>query len=222
MRRVATVVGLAVAVMVFSGPAWAQQRNRGRGFGLFGGGAGGIFLASNEAVQKELKLSVEQKKSLETLVAEQREAFQSSQEASPEERREQFRKAGEKARTKVKEILNSDQQKRLEQIRLQQAGLLAVAEPEVAKQLNLTSDQQKQVTEIVEKGREQFRQSFQGGQGDREERAQRMTKLREEQNEKLSAVLTAEQKEQWKKMLGEKFDVSQLRRGGGPRPRNDA
>jgi len=99
---------------------------------------------------------------------------------------------------------------------------LAVAEPEVAKQLNLTSDQQKQVTEIVEKGREQFRQSFQGGQGDREERAQRMTKLREEQNEKLSAVLTAEQKEQWKKMLGEKFDVSQLRRGGGPRPRNDA
>lgn len=222
MRRTAMVVGLGVVLTLASGPAWAQQQRGRGGFGFFGRGAGGVFLASNEAVRKELKVSDQQKQAIEDLASEQRQSFQGTQNASPEEQRAQFQKAGEKARAKLKGILNADQQKRLEQIRLQQTGLAAVAEPEIAKQLNLTSDQEKQVKELVEKARAERRQSLGSGQGgDRAEAAARFAKAREEQEAKLSAVLAADQKEQWKKMLGEKFDLSQLRRGG-PRRRNDA
>ena len=47
---------------------------------------------------------------------------------------------------------------------------------------------------------------FQGG-GDREENAKKFAEMRKDTMEKITGVLTADQKKTWKEMTGEPFDV---------------
>ena len=97
MKRLGQLT-LVVTVAVMAGaPALAQEQQRPRGGG-FGGSP--TFLLTQKSVQDELKLSAEQVKKVEELLAKQREAFQGLRDLSREERQkkmEEQRTANQKA-----------------------------------------------------------------------------------------------------------------------------
>ena len=122
MRTASKWVLVTAVALSLAGMSSAQnpggrggQRGQGRGFGMGGGGAGVAALLNNEGVQKELKLTDEQKtKAKEFATAQQekmRDAFQGGQpdREKMQEMMKESNAAGEKF---AKDTLNADQQKR--------------------------------------------------------------------------------------------------------------
>ncbi len=88
----------------------------------------------------------------------------------------------------------------------------------VASRLKITDEQQKKLAEIAKETQAEQSKLFSGmREATDEQRAaafQKLSKLRSEADEKALAVLTAEQKEAFQKMKGEKFELQMPR---GPR-----
>jgi Spy/CpxP family protein refolding chaperone len=215
---------LAVALACVAS-AEAQRQGQGRGGrGGFGGGGFGadpLTLLSNEKVQKELDLTSEQKDSVKKLADERqtqgREAFAALRDLSQDERRAKMDEMRKAAQAKVDAILLPPQVERLKQLTLQRQGAGALSDPEVAKALNISEDQKKQLADIREAAGAQMRELFTagGGGGDRAAMREKMTAMQKEIMGKELAVLNADQKAQFEKMQGEKFEFpADLGRGG--------
>lgn len=223
--------------------AFAQPGAGGRGRGGFGGGMGGpqsaLMLAGNPAVQKELGVSEDQIAKLKTLGDEARAEM--SEANGPQEdlrdlpeaerrakmtemmakRVEASRKINAKFKPKLAEVLDAKQVERLDQIALQASGPQAFADPDVAKSLKLTKEQQEKIASINKDASEKQRELFGGGGGgggDFQERFAKMAELNRAREKDLAAVLTTEQTDQLAKMKGKEFDIAQLRGGPGGRP----
>ena len=225
-----TVAALALAAnLQAQGPGGGPGRGRGMGGmmgGMMGGPGGGmLMLLQNEKVQKEIELDADQKEKIQKLAAETRETMRSRMgdmsNLSREERqtkmtemRKEMQEEAAKTQKKVEGILLPKQLERIKQIQLQLQGVMALANPEVAKELGLTDDQKAKIKSINEEAMKARREMFAGGRPSAEDR-EKMTKAREENETKLMDVLTADQKEKLEKMKGEKFDVSALRGGFG-------
>lgn len=245
------LVGLA-AGMVIVGDVQAQQerqrQDRGQrgprrgGFGRGRGGFGGgplLGLTRAPEVREEIKLTEDQIELVDILRddledAEGRPEFpENFRDLSDEERTaffEKMRTWGEQQAAKAKEslavVLEEDQFKRLNEISIQVQGVQALLDPDVAKELKLSKEQQQQVEEKQREARSemfaQMREIFQGG--DREAAREKMEALRKESDAKVLAVLAEEQKQAFEKMKGEPFEMrspfggGRGRRGGGDRP----
>ncbi len=187
----------------------------GGGFGSrggFGGPRGGIgSLVNREEVQKELQLTEDQIKQLEEAAAAMRPTRESMEPfmtrmrdaQTDEERtkvREEMSASFEKTRTegeaKLMSLLNEKQVARLKQLQLQEGGYRQLTNEDTAKQLKLTEDQLKQITELEEQ-RSNARREL-GRRATSEER----DKVQQEFDQKIEAVLTKDQQAQWKQMLG--------------------
>ncbi len=82
--------------------------------------------------------------------------------------------------------------------------------------LELSDDQEKQVREIITSGFETMRKAREGmqdGGGDREAMREKMQQMREEQTEKIKAVLSAEQFTKYEQIQAERRE--RMRQGGG-------
>jgi len=205
MRLLSKVV-LAVGVAAFvGGPLWAQ--------GFRGGGFGGAMLLQNQSVQKELKLTDDQKKKLATINKEFREKHKDdyaklfNQDTDPKERGELSDKLNHEQMELVKPVLTDDQHKRFHQIQLQVRGAGAFSDPKVQKALKLTDDQKDKIKTIEDDARQEMRDIFQNAAGDREAAGKKFASLRKETMEKASNVLTDEQKKTWKDMTGKPFEI---------------
>jgi hypothetical protein len=215
------VVALGVALLV-AGSSSAQdqgkQRRGGGGFGggMFGGGGVAMLLA-NEGVQKELKLTDEQKEKATEFGRAQFEKMrelprpQAGERPDPEKMREAmkpFREAEEKF---VKETLKPEQQKRLTQIQYQANVLQTLSANEKAqKELKLTDAQKEKLKTLNDDLMKDRRELMQGGfSPETMQKAQALTK---EYTTKATDVLTADQKKTWKEMTGEPFEL-QMQRG---------
>jgi periplasmic protein CpxP/Spy len=87
---------------------------------------------------------------------------------------------------------------------------------ELKEGLELSDDQEKQVREIITAGFETMRKSreeMMDGGGDREAMREKMQKMREEQNEKIKAVLSEEQFTKYEQIQKERRE--RMRQGGG-------
>ena len=86
---------------------------------------------------------------------------------------------------------------------------------ELKEGLDLTDDEEKQVREIITAGMENMRKAREGMQegGDRDAMREKMQQMREEQNEKIKAVLSAEQFPKYEKIQEERRE--RMRQGGG-------
>jgi hypothetical protein len=225
-RRIATMVLTLGVAAVLAAPAFAQQpKRKGGGFGGGFGMGGGAGLLMNEGVQKELKLDSDQVSKVETAVREVREKHQGDfaklQDLDAQERREKMAELGRtingETNKALADILKPEQMKRYHQIQRQQMGLLAFTEPEVQVKLKLTDDQVGQIRRIAADNQGQMRELFQpGGGGNREEAMQKIATLRKEGMDKALAVLSADQKDAWKDLTGEPFEVRFQGFGGGP------
>lgn len=191
------------------------RRDRGM-FGGRGGNRGGIpgglgSLVGREDVIKELQLTEEQVKKLQETAQtlrpsrEEMEPFiRRMREAESEEERAKIREEMgsvlEKKRKEGEAVLfshlNEKQVSRLKQIQLQENGYRQLGNEETAKSLKLTEEQMAKVKELQSKQFEALREL--GRRATPEERE----KLQKEYDSKIEAVLTTEQKSQWKQLQG--------------------
>jgi len=228
LRRVSAVALMVVLGTVCVTTAGAQERGRGAGRGgMMGRGGGLAMLLRMKPVQEELKLTSEQSdkvtKIADDAAESMRGAFGNLRDASADERRE----AGEKmakqmaeSNKKIEAVLKPEQAARAKELSLQLRGVGALSDPEVAKALKLTDDQSKKLTELTESNRPGRGQGGGGADASDEDRAaarERFARARQEQESKAMEVLTADQREEFGKMKGKKFDfpAPQVRPGAG-------
>jgi Spy/CpxP family protein refolding chaperone len=216
--------GMMVAIL---SAGYAQQAGPGRtgasGQGprqpmtAFGGFGFHPFLIWREDVQKELKLTEAQKKSLQTLPqslrpprqgAPRSQPGQSSQPGQGQRERGPRPNFEEMMLKAIKDILTPAQEKRLEELTLQWMGPPALLWPDVAKKVGLTTQQQQKIRELEQAHSQKARETFQRGRNnpqEREKMLQQWVKLRKELDTKILALLTPAQKQKWQSLQGKPF-----------------
>lgn len=227
----------------------AQERRRGGdrrgGFGRFGGFGRGnqttdkLTLLRSDQVLAELKVTDEQKEKIESAVTAYREesrgafSFEGFRDLSAEEREKAFAEAQkkresirEKHEKKLAGVLKEEQNKRLGEIHLQQAGVEALATAGVAASLKLSEEQNGKIKAAFkardEKRTKLFEDARGGSRDDRRaafaEMREKTEKLQKETEKQVLAVLTKEQTEKFTALKGKPFELdrSSLRgRGRG-------
>jgi len=203
-----TAIGLGLVALI-AGPAAAQGQGRG-----FGRGGNLAQLLANESVQKELKLDDKQAEKAKELADKTREEmqgkFQDLQGLDQEERRTKMQALNQEmnasALKSAGEFLKPDQIARLKQISLQQRGVMAFSDPEVAKKLNITDAQKTDIQEIGRAAREKMpsREDF---QSDREAAMKKMQEVNKETLSQVVSKLNDEQQKTWKELLGSPFEI---------------
>ncbi len=217
-RGWAVVAALAIVAMVVQVSEAQQGGRRGRGGRGFGGPPSSASLLRFKEVQDALKLTDEQKSKIEKINDDMQQEIRKARRDSGGFEKIQQLVADESA--KVNGVLDAGQQKRLMGILVQVNGAAAALDPAVAKELNVTDDQKKQLEELHEKNRETMREAMRDAldqAGDRAAIREKMQKLRDEAHQKMMAVLTSDQQTQLDSLKGEKVDIdmSQLRGFGG-------
>ncbi len=229
----ATLFVAVAGLTMFADLASAQQQGQGRGRGMFGRG-GIVSLAGNEAVQKELGIEADAKEKLASIGQaygdEVREQMQTAgaaglQNATDEERQKIMAKMQEitqklsaKYAPKLKESLKPDQFTRLQQISWQASGAMAFSDPELAKALDLSKEQQEKINAVSQEFQQKLRSLFTGGGGGQEAFA-KMREINQERDKKAEEILSKEQQDKLKELKGKPFDLAQLQPGGpGGRP----
>jgi hypothetical protein len=183
-------VSIAVGVLLLTVGVGLAQFPFG-GMGGFGGFGKPSQLIRNDQVQKELKLSPEQLKKINAVIQEQQKKMEA---------------AIEKA---MGDVLEAEQSKRIWQISLQLSGFRAYADAKLQEELKFSDDQKdtvkKALTAFDEKISE-LRKEKAGGE--------QYGELFKETLEKLTAVLSDAQKDQFKEIKGEPFQL-QFGKGKG-------
>lgn len=217
-------VACAVALLCSTQIASAQRPGGGRPGGAFGpGGGGAAALLGMEAVQKELNIAEDQRAKLREAVGELtggggggRGDFQNLSQEERQKRIAEMQERAKKVQEKVSTILNEKQKERLEQLQIQREGATALARAEVAEKVGLAAEQKEKIQKIQQEGREGGGggQNFRDlSQEDRQKLFTEMRERREKMTNEILGVLTAEQKEKFEKLKGEKFEFPQPGQG---------
>ncbi len=225
----ALVLTAALAV-----PALAQPPGGGRGRGMGGGmGGGPAMLLRSEDVQKDIKLTDEQKEKLKTFQTKVQEDMQAMRgpDVDQEKRQELGKKIADDTAKFLKEALTDEQNKRLKEISLQNTvknnpGALATSE-EYATALKITDDQKTKIKEIADQARKDRQEVMGGGGGGggggqrrqppTPEQQKKLDALSKEAGDKIMEVLTADQKKSLQEMEGKPFEGKFPTFGGGGR-----
>ena len=193
------------------------------------GGQGNRFrdpatLVQNAGVQKELKLTDEQRKKVANIPLAIRQAMREEHDnlknLPPGEReakrKELMKKAMEGGTRALAEVLTPDQMKRLKQIALQQGDVYALSEPDVDKVLRLSAEQKQKIKAITEEGNRQLRKLLEDGEGaggNLDVIREKSAGLRKETLARATALLSEGQKKSWNELVGEPFDFKVERPG---------
>ncbi len=190
-----------------------EERTRfgGRGDGPMGQGPhfGRVnYLIMQPGVQKEIKLTDDQLGQVKKVIDTKR-----TFPRSPEEEH-----LIDKA---LAETLSAEQLKRLHQIARQQRGLHALSDAETVEALGLDSKQQKEIRDILDDARQKsFRRGPPGGGGPGpggHDPKQRSEQIWKDAGDRLLRVMTTEQREKWKELLGSTFK-GEIKLGPPPGP----
>jgi len=222
MRKVFCALALAALMVLLADIAQAQRG--GGGFRTTG-----VALLVNKSVQEELKVSDEQKtkigeiaqelnKKREEIVGkrpdfkdkEAKEAFTKYFEALNDPKNKEKLSEIEATQTKAAmAILKTDQAKRFKQIETQQLRIRAFTNEEVMKELGLSAEQKEKAKAIVDEISQDIGDLTKGGKGFgfNKEAQQKIAALNKEGMDKITAILTDDQKTKWKDMVGEPFEV---------------
>ncbi|MGB4729022.1 MAG: hypothetical protein WBH86_16585 [Thermogutta sp.] len=222
-----TVVGMAFALV--AGTAMAQPPGGpggpgGRGPGMFmmgpGGGVGYAQLLRIEKVQKEIDMTDDQKAEVEKILEKSRERMRELFQGGGQDReaaRQRFQQAQQETQKAIEGVLLPNQVKRLKEIRLQVIGIgAAMMDQEVRKELGVTEEQAQKIRDAVQKVMEELRgQRQQGERPSPEQMRERMQQMQQKMEEAVMSQLTEEQKNKWKSMIGEKFELDRSELFGG-------
>ena len=219
-RRLLSIAALAVFGVIAADCAWAQRGGDGgavrgnRGFNLWGGG-GTLGLLNSEKVKEELELVDDQLEQLREIQEASRQSvrdiFSEMRGVPREERGEMMREIQEKMAKRTKEyeeqiddILLPHQQSRLKQLKFQSAGRGQGAGGSLSNQalldeLGVTDVQKEELEAAAAKAREKLQEKYQ-------------KLIREAENEILK-VLSRDQREKYRELVGEPFQFENNRFG---------
>jgi hypothetical protein len=185
-----------------------------------GGAITNVILLNQQSVQAELKLTDEQVKYAAEQIEKQRASRGDLRQLSRKERQTILAVISKAENGAIAAVLKEDQFKRLKQISLQERGAWAWNDPEIATALDLTGDQKEKLWDIQQSVEAQLREDFQAGTDDPEAARKKIEEARVVFNEKAQAILTSDQKEKWKTLVGEPFKGEIIIRPfrGGIRP----
>jgi hypothetical protein len=193
-RTTAPVVGLLLAFTVLAQPPGPPP-------GM--GPPPLLTLVAQRAVQSELKLDAAQLKKLSDANARQIIEMQRAGQ-QPEQRMKKMQELMESGNRAVEEVLKPEQRQRLREISWQLQGPLALTDPEVAKELGLSEEQQIQIAAVKETVHAQMIPPM--GKGGPPPNPDTMRKKLAEVNKtaegKIQQILTPEQQTRWKTLLG--------------------
>jgi Spy/CpxP family protein refolding chaperone len=162
-----------------------------------------LILLRQKSVRQDLGLTPDHTSKIFEFTAKQYDAAREAVKLGQDERRQKFEALKQENEQFLKENLTPEQRKRLDQITLQVVGLLWVAQPEIARELNLTDEQRQKAKELREQTRKEARDLFRSS--DRQERREKYAKLRQETRRKLHELLTENQRAKWKELVGRPF-----------------
>lgn len=170
---------------------------------------GGLLAtARDESVQSQLSLTESQKAKIAELAEQARPSVGDAvgrlrSAATDEERQailEEMRQAREQRQKEadeaLRDALTSEQFLRLEQIRLQRAGVRALTRDEIVSELKVTDDQKTQIESLMEERSAALRALG------RRPTSEDMEQLNTQWDPKVLAVLSDQQRDQWRKKLG--------------------
>jgi hypothetical protein len=185
--------------------------------GGFGGPPNLATLISNSGVVEELKLTEEQQSAFKKITDAVADKFKDDFEKAKADKDfkaigEIFRKRNEassEAITKeLDKILKPDQLKRLKQIELQALGLAAFTKESVVKDLKLTDGQTAKIKGLSEDLDKDIREMFKEATKDKFiETFKKAAEMRTAILDKVTGVLTDDQKKKWKEMTGDKYEL---------------
>ncbi|MFK8111862.1 MAG: hypothetical protein AB8B91_06655 [Rubripirellula sp.] len=174
-----------------------------------------LFLIREPAVQRDLGLSATQKQRLIAL----NETFDGAllkarnTNGKPEEAQAKTQEAFAKSREAVSKIFSDKQQSRLQQIAYRIKGIACVLEPGAVETLDLSTQQQTQIQEVISSTREQISKvstrEYPGEKAMKESQKTIATARRKEQ-EDIVALLNATQKRKLPALVGKNFDQESL------------
>jgi hypothetical protein len=163
-----------------------------------------LILLREKSVQEDLKLDAALARKIVEFTNKQYEAFQDALKLGEADREQKIKALQTENERFLAANLSEAQRKRVDQIRWQVTGLQQLNNPEVAKLLNLTNDQQQKFKELHTAARAQLEKVF--ADKSREARTEQLSKLRAEIDKKIESLLTDEQKAKAKELVGEPFN----------------
>jgi hypothetical protein len=174
------------------------------------------FIVYRDKVLDELKVTDEQREKLLRQALEQvmeTGPFLNSLAESGQEREQKLnehrKNAKEKLAKRLKEVLQPEQLTRLRQVNFQQEGGFALGEEDVQKDLKISQEERQKFKAILrdlQKKVEALTKEAQSGINS-DQFVPNLEKLRKEHAKKLEAVLTDDQKKQWKELQGPPFEL---------------
>jgi Spy/CpxP family protein refolding chaperone len=218
MRTIRLFSAVAVVALSAAG-AWAQPAGNGFGFRASGGSPQEpSYLLSSESVQKELKLSSEQKVKLKKIRDEEESGnhpfFRGITGKSPEEIQQSLEQHAQETRERIAKILAPEQLHRMNEINIQVVGVDALNYDDVAKSLGLTATQRDELKNLADETRRKLAE-LNSTNGRLPANDARRVAWKARQDEVIAerkmgalAILTDEQKSKFDELHGEKFDTS--------------
>lgn len=230
--------GFGVGFGSGAGSGWGAGFGSGAGFGYGNGFSSGyashkLTALVQKPVQRELKLTNEQRKKVQTLEAKHQRDIRRLMPQNPlaafndpagtmqtmRDAPAKIQQLGKEVDETIDKVLTAAQGRRLNEISLQLRGGHALSDPEVAKSLNLTKEQQTKLQDIHKEAMQEMQKvglqamgdAVRGGpnpaafQKTSEQVAEKMKKLWNDLGNRLLEVLTSEQKSEWQKLTGEPF-----------------
>ncbi len=198
MRALATLVTvLAAGTLVAADKPTLRVENSPMG------GPPPLFLLQQKDVQKDLKLTSDQISKVKEAFDKQKQESQALRELQGDARQERVRELMRTDQKTMHEILQPDQQKRLRQIMLQEQGAPAFAHPRVARELNISDEQEQKIEDLLDNAGRKMHSLYRGGQ--ESSSRQQAEDLDKQTTTSILDVLTPEQRMKWKQMIGEPF-----------------
>jgi peroxiredoxin len=178
-----------------------------------------ILLIRDAAVRSALKLTGEQRQTLDALLQSHNRMLLAIRDVGPTGADETAQPELAEIRAKLNELLNAKQKFRLQQFILQVQGYDCISRKDVAAQLKLTPEQQQRLAEIGAEFRASVKSFAAGGNaGDPKATAAELARLQAERLEKILAELDDQQEEGFSNLLGAPFDFSKVNPSPGDAP----
>jgi hypothetical protein len=162
-----------------------------------------LILLRQKSVQDELKLSPELIAKILVFTNKEYEACQKAMRLGEKEREAKLEELEKENQKFLTDNLTPAQNKRLDQITMQVTGLQQLTQPKAVKMLNLTEAQQQKFKELQKEARKELEEIIRAKS--REGKNEKLAKLRADIDKKVEAVLTPEQKEKARELVGEPF-----------------
>jgi hypothetical protein len=181
-------------------------------FGGMGRGGDSNSMLSSKDVQKELKLSEDQIKTITTARDEMTKAMRAAFQDGDREAIQKAQEEQAKTLTKIRDGFTAEQKKRFFQLEVQSAAkgnqAAIFGREDVQKAMKFTSEQKDKIKSALSELQKDSKEVFEDAQGDREKMQGAMKKLQglgKDTFDKITKSLSDDQKKAWKEIQGDEF-----------------